>query len=95
MQIISPITRCAMAVLAWLLTAAVFVLQDHHVGQFYILLSIVLALVAVIPKRELVSRANSRTLRIADFLACTYLLGLLVLFGVGGIYAFLQISGLL
>ena len=92
---ISPPLRFAMAVLAWLLAAAVFLLQDHHIGQLIILMSILLALVAVVPKSELNAKTTNRTLRAADFLACAYVIGLLVLFGVGGIYAFLQISGVL
>ena len=81
-----PSIRFTFAVCAWLFPVYLLVTQDHHGGQLLALLSIVFALAAVVPKRELHLKVGSQVLRAADFLACAYLLVLVLLVG----FAFIQ-----
>ena len=91
----SPFIRFTFAVCAWLLAVYVFVSQDHHGGQLLALLSIVFALVAVVPKGEMHLKVGSQVLRAADFLASAYLIVFVLLVGLLFIQAGLRFYGAL
>ena len=91
----SPILRFTFAACAWLLAVFVVVSQDHHGGQLVILLSIVFALVAVVPKGEMNLKVTSPALRAADFLANAYLLVFALVVGFGVIQIALKINAAL
>ena len=92
---ISPVLRFFFAISAWLLAVFFAVTQDHHGGQLFVMLSILFALVAVVPRAELSLKVNSKTLWAADFLACAFLLVLVLGVVVGVIHICLKFYGAL
>jgi hypothetical protein len=91
----APFARLTMAILAWVMfgTAAFMLLRGHENGLISFG-SILLALAALVPKKELELKRSSKALRIADFLASTYLVAFLVLSAIGLAYVLFDLARL-
>ncbi len=89
----APFARLTMAILAWVMFAAsAFMLLRGHENALISFGSILFALAAVVPKKELALKRGSRALRIADFLASAYLAAFFVLSAIGLAYVLFRLA---